>query len=76
MITPSGNFRVFLAIEPVDFRKGMDGLTGYVAAQFDLDPFDGAIYVFRSRGADHARRTDAPQTEPASEFVPPWPPAS
>ena len=52
MITPSGNFRVFLAIEPVDFRKGMDGLTGYVAAQFDLEPFDGAIYVFPSCRAD------------------------
>ena len=26
MITPAGNFWVFLATEPVDFRKGMDGL--------------------------------------------------
>ncbi len=52
MINPSGNFRVFLAAEPVDFRKGMDGLAGYVAAHFDLDPFDGAIYVFRPRRAD------------------------
>ena len=52
MITPAGNFRVFLATEPVDFRKGMDGLTGYVAAQFDLEPFDGAIYVFPSCRAD------------------------
>ncbi|WP_458792303.1 IS66 family insertion sequence element accessory protein TnpB [Yoonia sp. MH D7] len=55
MITPSGNFRVFLAAEPVDFRKGMDGLAGYVAAHFDLDPFDGAIYVFRSRRADRLK---------------------
>ena len=46
MITPAGNFRVFLATEPVDFRKGMDGLARCVAAHFDLDPFDGGIYVF------------------------------
>ena len=55
MITSAGSFRVFLATEPVDFRKGMDGLTGYVAAHFDLDPFDGAIYVFRSRRADRLK---------------------
>lgn len=55
MITPAGSFRVFLATEPIDFRKGMDGLTGYVAAHFDLDPFDGAIYVFRSRRADRLK---------------------
>ncbi|MDT8328313.1 MAG: IS66 family insertion sequence element accessory protein TnpB [Roseovarius sp.] len=55
MITPAGNFRVFLAAEPVDFRKGMDGLAGYVASHFDLDPFDGAIYVFRSRRADRLK---------------------
>ena len=55
MITPAGNFRVFLATEPVDFRKGMDGLSGYIAEHFDLDPFDGAIYVFRSRRADRLK---------------------
>ncbi|WP_170162156.1 IS66 family insertion sequence element accessory protein TnpB [Paracoccus siganidrum] len=55
MITPAGNFRVFLATEPVDFRKGMDGLAGYIAHQFDLDPFNGAIYVFRSKRADRLK---------------------
>lgn len=55
MITPAGSFRVFLATEPIDFRKGMDGLTGFVAAHFDLDPFNGAIYVFRSRRADRLK---------------------
>lgn len=55
MITPAGSFRVFLDPRPVDFRKGMDGLAGYVAAHLDRDPFDEAIYVFRSRRADRLK---------------------
>ena len=55
MISPSGSFRIFLASEPIDFRKGMDGLVAHVANHFELDPFDGAIYVFRSRRADRLK---------------------
>jgi transposase len=55
MIIPSGGFRIFLASEPVDFRKGMDGLVAHIAGQFDLDPFDGAIWIFRSRRADRLK---------------------
>jgi transposase len=55
MISPAGNFRIFLATEPVDFRKGMDGLAACVANSFDLDPYSGAIYVFRSRRADRLK---------------------
>lgn len=55
MITPTGGFRIYLATRPVDFRKGMDGLAGHVAHHFDLDPFSGAIYVFRSRRADRLK---------------------
>lgn len=52
MIIPSGNFLVYLATQAIDFRKGMDGLAGHIKAAFDLDPFSGAIFVFRSRNAD------------------------
>lgn len=55
MITHPGNFRIFLATQPVDFRKGMDGLSAIIANDFDLDPFCGAIYVFRSRRADRLK---------------------
>lgn len=53
MISPAGSFRIFLASEPIDFRKGMDGLVA--ANHFDLDPLDGAIYVFRFRRADRLK---------------------
>ena len=52
MISPSGNFEIYLASDPVDFRKGMDGLAAIVMNEFDLDPFSGAIFVFRSKRSD------------------------
>jgi transposase len=41
-----------VATRPVDFRKGHDGLAAAVQEMFGLDPFSGAVFVFRSkRGA-------------------------
>ena len=55
MISPSGNFKLYLASKPVDFRKGMDGLAAIVMNEFDLDPFSGAIFIFRSKRADRLK---------------------
>ena len=52
MISPSNKFKIYLATAPVDFRKGMDGLANYVLTNFELDPFSGAFFVFRSKGRD------------------------
>ncbi|NDK36852.1 IS66 family insertion sequence element accessory protein TnpB [Rhodovulum sulfidophilum] len=52
MIAPSSSYRIYLATHPVDFRKGMDGLANYVMTNFELDPFSGAFFVFRSKGRD------------------------
>jgi len=55
MISPGSGLRIFLASQPIDFRKGMDGLAAHVANSFALDPFSSAIYVFRSRRADRLK---------------------
>ena len=55
MISPAGNFRIYLATVPVDFRKGMDGLAAIVQSEFDLDPFSGAIFVFRAKRSDRLK---------------------
>lgn len=55
MISPSGNFKIYLASDPVDFRKGMDGLAAIVMNEFELDPFSGAIFVFRSKRGDRLK---------------------
>lgn len=55
MISPAGNFKFYVATKPVDFRKGMDGLAAIVLNEFDLDPFSGAIFIFRSKRADRLK---------------------
>ena len=46
MIPPHA--RIVLATQPVDFRKGSDGLTALVR-DAGADPFSGALYVFRAK---------------------------
>lgn len=41
--------RIFLAIEPVDFRKGIDGLAAVCRQALAANPLEGAVYVFRNR---------------------------
>jgi transposase len=41
--------RVLVAIEPVDFRSGIDGLARLCRERLAADPFSGAAYVFRNR---------------------------
>ena len=46
-LTPQS--RIFLAVAPVDFRRGIDGLCALCRQQLGQDPFDGALFVFRNR---------------------------
>jgi transposase len=55
VIIPPGPLRVLVATRPVDFRKGMDGLAGFVKEQLGTDPFSGVIYVFRAKRADRVK---------------------
>ena len=41
--------RIFLAVEPVDFRKGIDGLAAVCRQALGVNPLEGALYVFRNR---------------------------
>ena len=50
---PTG-VKVFLASEPVDFRKGPDGLLSLVRDS-GADPFGGALYVFRAKRKDRIK---------------------
>jgi hypothetical protein len=48
-ITPQ--MRVLVAVEPVDFRRGIDGLAQVCRSTLEEDPFTGTAFVFRSRSA-------------------------
>ncbi len=49
MIQITPQMRVFVAVEPVDFRKGIDGLVRLCRERLRSDPFSGSMFVFRSR---------------------------
>jgi hypothetical protein len=48
-ITPQ--MRILVAVEAVDFRKGIDSLARLCQEQLHADPFSGGVFVFRSRRA-------------------------
>ncbi|MCB9744384.1 MAG: IS66 family insertion sequence element accessory protein TnpB [Alphaproteobacteria bacterium] len=43
------SLRIWLATEPVDFRKSINGLSGVVRQQLDSDPLCGHVWVFHNR---------------------------
>ena len=46
-ITPQ--LKILVAIDPADFRKGIDGLVQLCKQSLQQDPFTGAVFVFRNR---------------------------
>ena len=51
MIQLSPQMRILVAVEPADFRQGIDGLGRLCQKALASDPFSGAVFVFRNRGA-------------------------
>jgi len=49
MIQITPQMRILVALEPVDFRKGIDGLMGIYRCAMGLDPFSGYVFVFRNK---------------------------
>lgn len=49
MIPITAQHRLCIAVQPVDFRKGIDGLAAICRTQLKNDPFEGSIFIFRNR---------------------------
>ena len=49
MIQLAPQMRILVAVDPVDFRRGIDGLCQLCREALSVDPFSGAVFVFRSR---------------------------
>ncbi len=49
MIQITPQMRIFLAVTPADFRKGIDGLAGVCRNILKQDPFSGYVFVFRNK---------------------------
>jgi transposase len=52
---PSHKVRILVATQPVDFRKGHDGLAALVQSTLKADPFTGTVFVFRAKRADRLK---------------------
>ena len=49
MIQLTAHMRVLVAVEPADFRRGIDGLAALCRSELASDPFGGTVFVFRNR---------------------------
>jgi transposase len=55
MIGSTRAVRVLALGEPVDMRKGFDGLFGLVSSRLGRDPLSGDLYLFTSRDRRRAK---------------------
>ena len=51
MIQITPQMRILVAVEPVDFRRGIDGLAAVCKQVLQQDPFKGTLFAFRNRRA-------------------------
>lgn len=54
MLSLPPSVQIFVAREPVDFRRGFDGLAATVR-ELGEEPLSGHLYVFRNRRGDRAK---------------------
>src|SRR5438552_17763161 len=49
MLQRSPQMKIMIAIEPADFRNGIDGLAAVCREKLNQDPFSGIVFVFKNR---------------------------
>ena len=49
MLQITAKHRIFIAVDPIDFRCGIDGIAAICRRQFQLDPMSGHYFLFRNR---------------------------
>lgn len=49
MIQLTSQMRILVAVAPIDFRRGIDGLSATCRQTLAMDPFSGTVFVFRNR---------------------------
>lgn len=49
MLQITAQHQLFIAIEPVNFKNGIDGIRALCQRQWDVDPFHGHVFIFRNR---------------------------
>ena len=55
MLTLPASVRAHLAAEPVDLRRGHDGLVAIVRNDWKMNPYEGHLFVFLGRRLDRVK---------------------
>ena len=55
MLTLPASVRVHLAAEPIDLRRGHDGLVAIVRNDWRMNPYEGHLFVFLGRRLDRVK---------------------
>ena len=55
MLTIPASTRIYLASQPVDMRKGFNGLSAVVADLWKKDPYAGHLFVFIGKRKDRVK---------------------
>jgi transposase len=55
MLTIPSTVKLFAAVNPVDFRRGIDGLAAIVESEFGIEAMSGDIFIFLNRRANQVR---------------------
>ena len=49
MLQLTAHHKILLAVEPADFRKGIDTLAGLCQSALDCDPYTGVVFAFTNK---------------------------
>lgn len=55
MLQVTPHMRILICMDPVDFRKGIDGFVGICRNQLEQDPYGGTLFLFKSRAGTSIR---------------------
>ena len=55
MLSEYSGGKVYIATGYTDLRRGIDGLAAIVQGQFQLDPFENALFLFCGRRRDRIK---------------------
>lgn len=55
MLTLPPSVRIWLSVEPVDMRKGFDGLVAIAQQQWNKDPYGGHLFAFIGKRRDRIK---------------------
>jgi len=55
MLVPEQQIQILLCREPIDMRKGANGLAGIVRDALQEEPLSGKLFVFRGKRSDNVK---------------------